>query len=289
MNKNLKDCIFISIDKSFLELLKNCLLSIESIYKNHPDIILFYTNLTDNDLKELTQISSNIIPLKNRLKTNELWPIMWHLPESIDPRVFYARFLIWKHPIFKKYKNVLHLDADTILVQNLDYLLSYDDFYIVQDIYNWDDIIFKDINNHGLKKQLKKDGITLWNIAGNAWIFLIPPKYRTLEHYRDIMWLLDSYKQYIKWADQSILNIWIYKNHIDIKQVFDYNFQHRLLLDPTYDKYLATSHIIHFNWVNDQYRLAYTKFLLNILNEDNYINIKKYRDYVHSLSYNNRT
>jgi hypothetical protein len=55
----------------------------------------------------------------------------------------------------------LHLDADVLVVKNLDILMHYDEFFVVQESYAGDDKIFKDHNDPRLLQQLKKDAITI--------------------------------------------------------------------------------------------------------------------------------
>jgi lipopolysaccharide biosynthesis glycosyltransferase len=37
--------------------------------------------------------------------------------------------------VFKEYNNILHLDADTLVMNNLDNLMNFDEFYTVQEAY----------------------------------------------------------------------------------------------------------------------------------------------------------
>lgn len=277
MHKEKRNCIFISANKSFLKLLKICLYSISQNYSDHPDIVLCHTNLTTTDLQELNAITSRIVPIQNTLDPFEIWPIMSHLPNDTDPKTFYARFLIRKWWIFDNYDNVLHLDADTLVLKNLNEFMARDDFYVVKEAYMGDDKIFKLHNDPNLLKQLDQDNIIIWDIAINGWVFLVPPKYRKKEHYDQLLSLLYSYKPYIQRADQSVLNIRVYKNNIPIQTKFDYNFQHRLVENPAYDWLILDAHILHFNGVSDKYRLSCMQTFLEIYPSDNYM--KRYRAY----------
>ncbi len=274
--------IFISINRNFLETLKVCLLSILQNYPNHPDIILCHTDLIQKELRELLQITEKIIPIKNNLEPQEIWPIMWHLPVSIDPKVFYARFLLRKWGIFNNYNNILHLDADTLVVGNLDQLMSKNIFYAIEEAYQGEDKIFKDHNDIQLQKQLYRDNLVIGNKASNGGVFLLPPEYRTPEHYHDIISLLSWYAPYIKRADQSILNIRMYKNNIPIQKDFTYNFQHRLLEHAKNNAIADKASIIHFNGVSDIYRLDCMKKYLFLSQNNKWADM--YREYFNSLS-----
>ena len=277
MNKEKNNCIFISANKSFIEPLKVCLSSIVQNYSNHPEIILCHTDFTQRELIKLFQITKKIIPIVNNLSPDEIWPIMGHLPESIDPKVFYARFLLRKWWIFDTYKNVLHLDADTLVLKDLNQLMNYNDFYSVQEVYSWNDMIFKDPEDTNLLHQLSKDNISIGKTSSNGGIFLLPPHHRTIENYNEIMNILSTYGPYIKRADQSVINIRMSKHNISIQNDFTYNFQHRLIENPVYTPLIQDAHILHFNGVDDRYRTSCMKKFLDIYTTDNYI--EKYKAY----------
>ena len=261
MGKKRGNCIFISVNKSFLKILKLCLLSISKNYKNHPDIVICHTDLTLKDVKELMQITDKIMAFQNVLNTHEIWPIMSHLPNDIDPRVFYARFLIWRLPIFQKYTSVLHLDADTIVLKDCTDVFDKQEFYIEKETYVWNDALFIDHNDQLLLEQIYKDGLRLNNEIWNAGVFMIPGKYITASIYDELMQVLDQYKNYIKRADQSIINIRLQKKSIPISHHDIYNFQHRALMKAR-ASFLLRHSIVHFNGVPDPYRVFFMKLLL---------------------------
>lgn len=285
INMEKENCIFISINKNFLNHLRLCLLSIKINFPNYPDIILYHTDLNDNDIISLYKISNKIIPIKNNLKDEESGPIMNHLKNINDHSVFYARFQIWNNPIFKNYNNVLHLDADTIVLNDLSELMNNRDFYIMQDVYEGEDKIFNNNTDINLLKCLKKDKINIWNLACNGWIFLVPQKYRTVQFYKQLMKILNNYKNYIKWADQSVLNVRLYKNNISIQKDLKYNYQHRLLLKSELKKDKHKIWIVHFNGISDLYRIKCMERFLNLSLED-WDLFEKYLSYFNWLNIN---
>jgi len=270
-----KHCIFISANRVFIPHLKICILSIKKNYKNHPDIIICHTDFLDSDFIELKRIIKWLIFIKNNLSAEEIGPIMWHLPETIDPRVFYARFLIWKDPYFRKYKSVLHLDADVIVLKDLSQLLDYDSFYIEKEFYDWDDKLFIDCHNKKLLNIIKSDSINLESYVWNAGVFMIPHKYINIDVYNELLGILNKYKDYIKWADQSILNIWIQRIWIKISTDNIYNFQHRYLMRNNNTQEVLKNYIIHFNGIPDPYRIFFM-WLLFRLNKGS-LGIKLYK------------
>ncbi len=247
MNKN---AIFLSLDKLFVNNALLCLLSIQKNFKGHPDIIICHTNLGEDEKILLCSCCENITFIENDLTDEDVWPIMSHL-KNTDPRVFYARFLLWKDERFNKYENILHLDCDTLVLQNLDELLSYDQFFMVQEWYDGDDQIFYDYKDPQLIWMLDEDGIHLCKHSGNAWVFLLPKVYRSTNFYEEILNIKQRYKKYIKRADQSIINLWCYKHWWNVSEDYSYNYQHRLINDKTD---FSTIKIVHFNWISGKYR-----------------------------------
>ncbi len=271
-----------STNQSFFDTIKISLFSILKNYPEHSDIIICHTDLTKKQIQDLLWISEKIRIIENNLNKDNVWPIMWHLSKKIDPRVFYARFLMRTSDVFKEYNNILHLDADTLVMNNLDNLMNFDEFYTVQEAYQWDDKIFKNHHDENLIKKLEEDKILINWEASNAWIFLLPKKYRTQLNYDYLIYLLSSYKEYIKWADQSILNIWAYKNNIPIQKEFKYNFQHRILMKEENIELIKDASIIHFNWVDSNYRPSCMKKLLNLWGNDDFL--EKYKMYYNQIT-----
>lgn len=258
-----KHCIFISVDKNFIKHLKVCLWSIKKHYWNHPDIIICHTNLTQQDIDKLQKIVP-IIPLHNTIKEEELWPIMSHLPSHINPRVFYARFLIRRHPLFQEYDNILHLDADTIIRKECDEIFTFTSFYIEKEAYRWENQIFFDINNTFLQQQLDKDCIKINNQAWNAWVFMSPKSYNNMTTYNELLYILTHYKEWIQWADQSVIAIWLSSHNIKPMQSHIYNLQHRDVERQELDSEFKNAKVIHFNGVHHSYRLLCMKLWIHL-------------------------
>lgn len=250
----MENAIFFSVNQRFFEHLSLCFKSIIKYYPNHPDIIVNHVDLTKNQITYL----KNILPSKfiqSQLDDNELWPIMGHLDENINPKVFYARFMIWKSPIFNNYDKILFLDSDILIIKPLDHLFTQDSFFITEEYYKGEDAIFKLPKSEELKSKLAKDGIVETESTANAWIFLVPKSYRSKEFYNQIVYILEKYKKYIKRADQSIINIRMMINKLAPDNTYLFNFQHRLVLNKKFDKILDCASIVHFNGVPDKIRL----------------------------------
>lgn len=253
--------IFISIDSKYFDLSIEFLKNIKANYPTHPIIHICYLNLSSTQMEKMRNINTNIRFIENNLDENIVGPIMSHLNHTeFNPRVFYARFLIWGD-YFKEYNKILHLDVDMFILKPLENLFDMEDFFIVKDVYDWHD--FKDLNNTALQIEFGNDKINQIPIWSNAGVFLVTKKYLN-------KWVLDSfidiknrYSDYIKFADQSIISIWMKKNHIIPTDNYSYNYQFRLFfLDPLNINSAESSFIIHLNWLSWPKKL----FLLKIFN-----------------------
>ena len=268
-----RNAIFMSIDQKFLPCVRICLSSIEYFYRNHPEIIIVHTDLTNEQIEWLSKITSNITFLRNECK--KVWPVMDHLKWTVNPDVFYARFLLWKDPRFDKYDNILHLDWDTIITWSLDSIFKKKSFYMVKEAYLWDDQLFYDFYNQELQSTLLKDWINIENREWNAGVFLLPKYLRTRENYVELIEILDRYSKWIKWADQSIINIWMYKHGLKLYQSYIYNYQHRFLVRKWCIP--KTTKIVHFNWIDSSIREDCMKKFFNVIK--NKSDIKDYLSY----------
>lgn len=249
-----QNCIFISVDSRFLSILTVCLSSIAKNYPNHPDVIICHTNLREKDINRLKSILP-LTEIHNTLRSPEIGPIMKHLPKYLDPKVFYARLLIWRDPIFQNYNNILYLDADTLVLDDCDAIFLHHQFYIVKESYTWDDQIFINNKEYQLLHLAQRDDINIEGIAWNAGVFMLPKKYNTQEVFHELLTILSQYSKFIKWADQSVFAIWLMKRWFSPSKNTMYNFQHRLVVDPKFDHDFAKAKIIHFNGIPTLYRL----------------------------------
>ncbi len=255
-----KNTIFVSIDNNFYTLLLEFLRVIKKNYKDHPLIHIIYINLTEKQKSKAFFVNKNIKFIENSITESLIWPIMLHLNSSkYDSIVFYARFMIWNE-YFRKFDKVLHLDVDMLILGPLDYIFKKDDFFIVEDIYEWHDFI--NINDKNLKKLFKQDNISKTPKCANAWMFLVTKKYLTNKVFKEFIEIKNNYKNFIRFADQSIINIFLHKNNIKISNDYKSNFQYRLFFMKYNDKKLFNNiKILHLNWITKNYKLLFMKIL----------------------------
>ena len=82
-----------------------------------------------------------------------------------------------------------------------------------------------------------------------------PKKYNNITTYNELLYILMHYKEWIQWADQSVIAIWLSTYSIKPMQEHIYNFQHRHVEREELDSVFAKAKIIHFNGVHTKYRL----------------------------------
>jgi len=253
-----KFAIFTSIDSSFFELWKEFLLNFSIKYPNHPIILFCHTNLDSNQKLILKEIDSNIGFIENSISMDMIGPIMTHLnPTHFDPRVFYARFLIWTD-IFTEFEKVLHIDLDIYITWPLDDLFEKEGFFMVKEVYEWSD--FKNENDIDCLNQLQLDWITDKIKTGNAGVFLITREYLTSTVLLELIDIKNKYHKYIRFADQSIINIWMNKNWIMPTDDFLYNYQFRLFGVNHSMTSINMIRIVHMNWLKREWKLFFLRF-----------------------------
>ncbi len=219
-----------------------------------PDVFIYHTDLNKKQLCHLKKYPTvKTVCLANN---DFIWgPSMaTHRPKLADPRISYARFLIWTDQM-KNYENVVHLDTDLLILGRLDELFNTDRFTIFAETYQAEDACFYNPLNPGLLNLLEEDGIQPPVVIANCGVFTVPKKDRTPEDFEMLCYLLKRYAPYVKWADQSIINLWMAKKGINITPGNQFNFQHRLVAKPGRVPGLSEVKIFHFNGVDLRYRL----------------------------------
>lgn len=183
-----------------------------------------------------------------RLYSNAKLPIdlisHWY-HDAIPSKMVYYKYLLWTED-YDEFDNILHLDADTLILSPLDELFEKDEFFVVKNNIPFKEVrilpenkTYNDIKN----KKLKKYGIRLpkHDDMINAGVFLIPKRYRTKDHLNTLVDITNDFGYLLVYADQSALSLWCLKNNITPSEDYQYNFQTPLfdkLFRPRYKKSL---------------------------------------------------
>ena len=249
-----KNAIFVEINQLFLPYLEVFLKSLFRIYPDCPDLLIYHTDLNDTQLSRLRQHAAVKTVRLEEADFVSGPPMASHRPKQADPRISYARFLIWTDRM-KEYENVIHLDTDLLILGRFDDLFSCERFTIFAETYQEEDSLFYNSRDPDLSRLLDEDGIRLPARVANCGVFVVPRKDRSPEDFETLCYLLKRYGKYIKWSDQSIINLWMAKKGIRATEDNRFNFQHRLIDTPGGVNELREARIFHFNGVDLTYRL----------------------------------
>ena len=74
----------------------------------------------------------------------------------------------------------------------------------------------------------------------------IPQKYRTKENYDYLVYLTKRYFRYLKHDDQSVINMWMWKNAISPTNKIEYNYQVRFFKMSDKKMPISDIYILHF-------------------------------------------
>lgn len=249
-----KNAIFVEINQRFLPYLKVFLKNLFYIYPDCPDLLIYHTDLNEAQLRRLHKHTAVKTVRLDDTDYASGPPMATHRPKLADPRISYARFLIWTDRM-QEYENVVHLDTDLLILGSFDDLFAYNRFTIFEETYQAKDSLFYDPQDPDLLRLLDEDGIRPPSRVANCGVFVVPRKDRSPDDYETLCYLLRRYDKYIKWSDQSIINLWMAKKGIRVTEGNRFNFQHRLVAKPGPVDGLREARIFHFNGVDLTYRL----------------------------------
>ena len=174
MKKN-KNAIFITFDDTYFSFFKACINSIKKNYPNYPELLVCYTGKRQYVFDFLSSISRlrliRTVSLSDKYSLNE--------PGEVKSLLIYQRYRLWSTE-FSEYGNILHLDADTLILKPLNHLFDLKTFFILKN--NNGKIFWEEFRrNKSLKKILKEDGLDypekLEDLL-NAGVFMITSKMR---------------------------------------------------------------------------------------------------------------
>jgi lipopolysaccharide biosynthesis glycosyltransferase len=243
----MENAIVIMFNDGYFRYAKVCIESIKENYPGHPAILAFY----DGDDGDIISYLSAVDKLKicayepDYQQSIGLNTGILNLGVVNDYRVYF-KYILWTDH-FAEYNNVLHLDADTMVLKPLDHLFSTDGFFIVSNHY--DDLFYADSFEDGtLQVQLEEDGLAIAqkDDMANAGVFMIPRQYRTPEHLAALLETTYRYNRHLKLADQSAISLWCHLNNIPISRQFQYNFQGYFYTGVLNEFDYTNIHIIHF-------------------------------------------
>lgn len=249
-----QNAVFVALNRRFFDCATIFLRSLFKVYPNCPDILVFHTDLTPRERGFMEKYPSVKTVQISSADFETGPPMATHRPKLADPVISYARFLIWTDHM-KDYETVLHLDTDLLILKPFEELFAKKQFTIFEETYQAEDALFYDARHPELLRLLQEDSIQPPRVVANCGVFTVPKKDRTPENRELLTYLLKRYSKFIKWADQSVINLWMAKKGIMVNPNNQHNFQHRLIVKSSDAKGLSGAKIFHFNGVDLTYRV----------------------------------
>jgi hypothetical protein len=235
------NAISLSVNEDYVWHAQRLLGSLQRNWPNHPVVLVQHTGLS----REAESIFGSFPRVRIcHASTSIVGPTI-NLAVGADDRATYLRLNLWSDN-FTEFDRILYLDADTIVLSPLDRLFQMDDFVMFKDHLSNMTGMFADHADQVLEGLLSSDGVDLGGDIANAGVFMIPRRYRNRLNFDEMTALLDRYKTHIRFADQTIINLWMRKH--DIKPVDDprYNFLIRQPHSALHALGLKNIRILHF-------------------------------------------
>jgi lipopolysaccharide biosynthesis glycosyltransferase len=248
---NMNNAIFLPFDNNFTLYARACINSIKRNFPEHPRMLVLYDGSEPAFLSFLAGMDN--LDLVKTSDMNEIFARFGLQDSDVnDKRFLLYKYLAWSE-LFEPYDNVLYLDVDTLVLRPLDEMLSTAEFLIIPDNeIRADARVFQvaEYANSQLLELLHEDGLPLFDQREdmcNAGVFVIPKKFRTNQHLRQLLNIRQRYDRFFAHADQSVISIWCRLNAIRYTPRFDFNFQQAMLNSDIkgYDE--NNVYIIHFS------------------------------------------
>ncbi len=243
----MRHAIFMCFDDKFCNYARACLNSIERNYPDHPKILVDYRG-AERHMLAFLQATNNLVLLD---PLQEVSQIGFNLGPVNSPTV-YIRYNLWTSH-FEEYDNILHLDADTLVMKPLDELLEMEDFFITANHEPFDFVrVFPEdaTEDKELHDLLRIDGLRYpggMDDMGNAGVFLLPKKYRTPVCLDKMIYLTKRYNKWLNYADQSALSLWCMTQEIPFQKRWEYNFQMPFLIMHDVPVSLSDACVLHYS------------------------------------------
>ena len=240
-------------------------------WESHPEILLFlHIDVSDKYLK-IFESFSKIIINKFDPKDFEYRRFLTDNNSTFGSKSFHdtGYFIInfW-NTNFENYDNLLILDADMLVLKNLDSLINQNSFYCSSAA---NERLFPVFSFQGnfMKRSwfliIYYFKACLYNIfiapnqSINSGVILLTPKERSFKNYSFLLKLLKEFNKACP-SDQEIILLWILKTKRKFSIDFRFNFQIRFFnalqensLSKKYKTNIESSikniHILHFNGI----------------------------------------
>jgi hypothetical protein len=239
--------IFVTLDSSYAGLFHLFLRSLHVHWPSHPRVIACTAGWPEAQRRQFDRRFPFIEWVDMHDLGFPVGPAMGRNP-FFDRPVMYARWAALT-PRFDAYDTVLYLDVDTLVLGSLDELFEAESvltFY--ETLPGTGAGIFDDPDEPALRSLLEEDGLAGWcSRPANAGVVVLPRRFRTREQYAEVTRLTVRYAPYLRWGDQSVLNLWLARNRIAPAAGVEFNYQLRLIYDAQARRACQRARVLHFN------------------------------------------
>lgn len=273
MRNDLKkeNAVAIVVNQAFAHYARPLINSIHRNWPDHPVILLFLSaDVLDEQVAWFSGLPKVVVKRFNPIDY-EYRRLLQDKGGRFDSKAFNdAGFFImnfWSE-MFSDYHNILILDADMLVLKNLNELIQEESFLAVSaanerilPVFSFDQPLFHKARNlAGAYLRAVSMGIVLLPyVSMNSGVIKIGPQDRTPEKYKALLNILKYFRTSCI-GDQEIILMWMNKFSKQISKDFRMNFQARFFngmqngsLPKRYmDEIKAASediHILHFNGV----------------------------------------
>jgi hypothetical protein len=240
--------ILVTVDAEYAGVLRVFLRCLERHYPRHPQVVVCTMGWTtgmrvpfDREIQGLRWLDAAALTFPDG-------PPIGH-ERTLERRVMYARWAAMT-PAFDAYDTVVYLDADTLVLGPLDELFASGRPLAFEDAYpDRRELVFYDPDRPALRRLLAEDGLAdwTWETAANAGVLVLPRPYRTMAQLAEGERLAARYDPYLRWGDQSVLNLWLARNGIRPRADVRFNYQARFFLERRERAAYGDARVLHFN------------------------------------------
>ena len=242
------NAIFVTFDDGYQLLGMACIQSIKIRYPEHPVILVLFTG-NDEAVKNSLLSMENVLLLD---KDKYSFSADGFSSGPVGSPAVYNRYILWSE-LFAEYDDILYLDSDVLVLDSLEALFSFDDFFSVANNCSYFTVrVFKpefenDTNLANLLCSYDLDYPTEPNDMINSGVMLIPKKYRNNENFHQLIKITKDFSDYLGFEDQSAISIWMKMHGIKPYHYYSYNYQTAFLHQNDNPNILNEIHILHFS------------------------------------------
>lgn len=240
------NAIYLCFDDAFFPFARACLNSLRRNYPGHPPLLVDYLGADEAVCAFLDARGATLVdPAPPPAFVTRLGARTVRSPVL-------ERFKLWRSG-FRGYDTILHFDADMLVLGPLDDLLERRQPFFVANHEADERVRVFDPRHRGSKTLhalLAEDGLGFpegMDDMVNAAVFTLPRAFRGREQMAALSRLAARYGQYLAFADQSLLSLWLLHLGLRPAREFRYNYQTPFLTDPSVPTAFEDVRVLHFS------------------------------------------